>query len=322
LEPNAVVVVVATRWHQDDLIGRIIANDEKHEWTVLNIPAIAMKDDALGRVEGAPLWPSRFEDDPDYENRKNSMSPYWWSAMFQGTPTPEGGGELLRDWWRFYVTQPEQYDQMCQTWDFSLKDNESSDYTVGLLLGRKGASIYVLDRVRGHFSLQQAQAHIKRWAALYPQARAKLIEDTAMGPAIKQTLQHEIGGIIPLPAKGSKVSRVKAVAPYVQAGNILLPENESGSKPKWVWEFIEECAAFPKGTNDDQVDAFTQGVTFLTPGGWRDMKNAAREAEANQPIDLMKQQTEWFKRHVEKWKKKADRKFNTKPLTKLGTRLN
>jgi predicted phage terminase large subunit-like protein len=279
LEPDGVVVGVMTRWHTDDLFARIIANDESKEWTVINIPAEALENDELGRAPGEWLWPDRFPAS-EYEERKRTLNPWWWAALYQQSPTPEGGGLLKRDWWRFYHTPPEDFDQMIQSWDLSLKDKETSDYCVGQLWGRKGSNCYLLDQVRGKFDLKQVCDHMIRWTLKYPKAIAKLVEDTAMGPALKNTLQNKVQGIIPIPVKNtSKRSRVENAVPILQGGNCYVPERESGEKDKWVMDFIEELTNFPKGANDDQVDAFTQAMAYLQPAAWRQLKREEREKD-------------------------------------------
>ena len=306
LMPNAVMVGVMTRWHQDDLFGRIIDN-YGDDWTVINIPAIAEADDPLNREPGEGLWPEFWGDPLFYEKQKASRSPYWFSALYQGRPTPEGGGILLRDWWNFYHSLPESFDQMIQSWDLSLKDNETNDFSVGQVWGRKGADLYLVAQVRGHFSLHEVTNHMRMFTIKYPRALAKLVEDTAMGPAIKQTLTHEVPGIIPVPAKGSKKSRVDASVPMVQAGNVFLPENDQGVKAKWVWEFIEECAAFPRGAYDDQVDTFTQAVAFMLPHGWRALRRAAADAEEEALPSPRELRSQWFNNKVDKWRANADK---------------
>jgi predicted phage terminase large subunit-like protein len=312
LEPNGVVVGVMTRWHQDDLFGRIIAADEKKEWTVISIPALAEDDDPLGRVKDEPLWPERFHDDPDYAQKKRTLSPWWWAALYQQRPSPAIGGLIQRDWFRFYHTLPEDCDQWIQSWDLPLKDKEHNDYAVGQVWARKGGNIYLVDQVRGHFNLAQDQHHMLEFMRKYPKALAKLLEDTAMGPALKQTLQNKVQGIIPINVGGtSKRSRVENIIPVIQGGSVYLPERETGFKDQWVWDFIEECAAFPKGTNDDQVDAFSQAAGFMQPTAYSQLKHEEREAAAREeeltPRDL---RTQHFNGLVKKALEKSAKLFN------------
>lgn len=324
LQPNGVVVVVCTRWHEDDLIGRLKKEDRQSRWTFLNIAAIAEPGDPLGRAPGAPLWPDQWkDDDPDYSIRQGSMSPYWWSAQFQGSPTPEGGGIIQRDWFRFYRTLPDDCDLWIQSWDPALLDTSSSDYWAGQVWARRGADLYLVDSARGHYNLAQAVGIIRSWALKYPKATAKLIERTAMGPAIIQTLQHELPGIIPWPPlkdrtlKGSKRSRVEAIVPVLMAGNVHLPENSDGTKPRWVWELVEECAAFDKGAYDDQVDALSQSISFLLPGAWRAVKREEEEASKPAPPTPREERTAAFNAYTKRVLDKAARRrrpYASRPL--------
>jgi predicted phage terminase large subunit-like protein len=91
----------------------------------------------------------------------------------------------------------------------------------------------------------------KKW----PGTHGKLIEDKANGSAVIQILQSEIAGIIPVNPSGGKIARAQAISPFIEAGNLFLPHPEYAP---WVPDFIEECATFPNGAHDDQVDAMTQ----------------------------------------------------------------
>lgn len=312
LQPNGVVVIVCTRWHEDDLIGRLEREDTHDRWTILRLPAIAENDDALGRAAGAPLWPDQFPDDPDYEIRRSSMSPYWWAAQFQQRPTPEGGGLIQRDWFRFYRELPE-CEQWIQSWDPALLDRASSDYWVGQVWARHGADLYLVDSSRGHYNLAQASGIIRSWSLKYPKATAKLVENSAMGPAVIQTLQHEVPGIVPWPPKGygrgSKRSRVEAITPVLMSGNVHLPENKDGSKPRWVWDLVEECAAFDKGTHDDQVDALSQAIAFLLPGAWRQLNADEKAALEPPPLNPLQVRNLQFERYRQKVIRRSDRRL-------------
>lgn len=314
LQPHAAVVGLMTRWHQDDVFGRLIEH-QGDQWHVINIPSLATENDPLGRSIGEPLWPEQFDDDPDYSIRKASMSDYYWNALHQGTPTPPGGDVIKEEWFQFYTrddswlaAMQKDADQWCQSWDPALLDRTTSDYWVGQVWARKGATLYLVDQVRGHFTLADASAHIKLLTLKYPRAVAKVMENTAMGPAIKQTLQHEVPGIIPLPAKGSKRSRVEAVTPYLQGHNVQLPQNRDGTKPRWVWDLVAECCSYPRGSNDDQVDSLSQAITFLVPGGWRQLQQAAKDDQSEKPTPVQIE-TEWFAKLKDRALQKADRKF-------------
>jgi predicted phage terminase large subunit-like protein len=98
---------------------------------------------------------------------------------------------------------------------------------------------------------------VRQLTAKWPATIAKLIEDKANGSAVIQMLAHEIPGLLPVNPGGGKVARAAAVSPLIEAGNIFLLHPLYAP---WVNDFIEECAAFPNGAHDDQVDAMTQAL--------------------------------------------------------------
>lgn len=98
-------------------------------------------------------------------------------------------------------------------------------------------------------------AAVRKVSSLWPGCSAKLIEDKANGSAVIAMLQYEIPGILPINPEGGKVARAAAVSPLIEAGNIYLPHPQW---QPWVQDFLDECASFPNGAHDDQVDAMTQ----------------------------------------------------------------
>jgi predicted phage terminase large subunit-like protein len=304
-----------TRWSTDDLFARIQQNAPPGEWETVNLPALAEEGDALGRLPEEPLWPERFPDDPDYSKRKASMSPFWFSALYQGRPVPAGGGLIKEDWIRFYHTLPEEPERWIQSWDFSLKDTETSDYTVGQVWCRKGASLYLVAQFRGHANLATVGQKMQEFILNYPKAVGILIEDTAMGPIIKQTLQHIVRGLLPIKPRGSKRSRLEAVQPLFQGNNVYLPEKQDGTKDRWVWDFITELTSFPKGAFDDQVDACSQAIAFLTPGVWSSEKAAAEALQVLPEATPQQARTAWIEKFKGKVMKDADKRH--RPMRSL-----
>lgn len=279
LDPGGKVVIIGTRWHEDDLIGRLEAQSESGEglpWDIIKLPAIAEEDDDLGRALGEPLWPERITL-KDLETKRSGMSPYHWSSLFQQHPSPEEGGAIKRIWWKFYVEPPAEFDQMIQSWDLSFKDLKSNDYVVGQVWGRIGSEFYLIHQVRARMGAPETIAALRGVWAQYPKAVAKLVEDKANGPAVIALLNKEVPGLVPIKVKGSKEARLGAVIPLFQAGNVYVPHPSTGVG--WVNDLIEECAAFPNGTHDDQCDALSQSLAYLQPSAWRGVKRAEREAE-------------------------------------------
>lgn len=263
LFPGAAVILVLTRWHEDDLAGRLLkqAEDDPQadQWVVLRLPAIAEENDLMGRKPGEALWPEQY-DEKALEAIKASVGSYVWAALYQQRPQPAQGQIFKREWWKFYRQAPFPFDEIIQSWDMAFKETNTSDFVVGQVWGRKGANKYLLDQVRDRMDFPTTIQAVRALSAKWPQAHAKLVEDKANGPAVIATLKKEISGLIPVEPQGSKEARANAVSPQVEAGNVYLPDP---SIAPWVHDFIEECVAFPKGAHDDQVDAMTQALLRL-----------------------------------------------------------
>lgn len=283
-EPDGVIVLLMTRWHEDDLAGRILANTDE-DWKVLSLPAIAEgEDDALGRSEGEALWPERWTEDRLRHIQAN-LTPYWWSSLYQQRPAPAEGGIFKRTWWKFWkpagvelppvtITVPNEPDHQAevielpyrisrrvQSWDLSFgSQGGTSSYVVGQLWGTHGADFFLLDQTRGRWDFTQQIQAIRDFSNRHPNAAAKYVENKANAQAALTTLRDEIPGLIPVEPEGDKVFRAEGVSPYVQAGNVYLPHP---ALYPWVRDFIEECAAFPNAAHDDQVDSMSQALIQL-----------------------------------------------------------
>ncbi len=262
LEPGGAIVLIQTRWHEDDLAGRILASEDGSSWTVVSLPAEAEEGDPLGRAAGEALCPERYDLDA-LARIKIVLGSYSYEALYQQRPSPPQGGMLKRSWWRFYRALPDHFEEAIQSWDMAFKDTAVSNYVVGQVWGRRGAEKYLLDQVRDRMDFPATVQAVKTLSAKWPKARAKLVEDKANGPAVIATLRRELSGLIAVEPEGGKVARVAAVSPEIEAGNIYLPDP---SIAPWIHDFIEECAAFPNGANDDQVDAMSQALVRLSLG--------------------------------------------------------
>lgn len=258
LQPNGVVIIVMTRWHEDDLVGRIL-REEPGKWVVLRLPALAEDADLLGRQPGEPLWPEFGFDLQWALETKCTVGTYVWEALYQQRPGPAEGGIIKRHWFKYYnrPMQPDEFDEIIQSWDMSFKDADDSSYVVGQVWGRKGADKFLLDQIRDRMDFVATIRAVRSLSAKWPLARAKLVEDRANGPAVISVLKREISGLIPVSPKESKESRLAAVSPQFEAGNVYFPDP---SIAPWVHDLVEELVTFPNGANDDQVDATTQAL--------------------------------------------------------------
>ena len=268
-EPGATIIVCHQRWHEDDLYAWL---KESGDYEEICLPALAEDNDILGRKPGEALCPERFTSEYLVKLREQyvkSEGLRWWSALYQQRPSSSEGSEIKRSWWRFYEPneKPNHFEFICASWDAAFKDGENSDYVVGQIWGVYGNKRYLLDQIRDKLDFVATVAAIRSLGEKW-RPNAVLIEDKANGSAILNVLSKSMGapgargvplsGIIPINPMGSKVARVRAVSPQIQAGNVFLPRSE-----KFSQELVEECAAFPLGKHDDQADCLSQALSYL-----------------------------------------------------------
>ena len=262
LEKDGCILLTLTRWHEDDLAGKLLkaAQEGADQWTILELPAVCEYPPKPYdvRQEGEALWKWKYDEEA-LEKMKVTVGSRDWAALYQQHPTPGEGGTFKREWWNFYKVLPDGLYDFVQSWDCTFKDAQSSDYVVGQVWARKGSSRYLLDQVRGRMSFTEPLRAIRSLSAKWPQAIRKLVEDKANGTAVIDVLRKEIPGLIPVEPEGGKIVRANAVTAVAEAGNIYLPDP---SIAPWVHDFVEEHAVFPNGANDDQVDAQTQANTY------------------------------------------------------------
>lgn len=256
LMPNGAIIIILTRWHFDDLAGRIL-QQEAEDWEVISLPAIAEENDLLERKIGEPLWASFGYDAKWAEKKKIEVGSKTWNSLFQQRPTPESGDVFKREWVKYYRALP-SLDEMVISVDASFKDKKDSDFCVIQCWGKAGANKYLIDQIRDRMNFPQTVQAIRSFSAKHPKAHAKLIEDKANGTAVIDYLKNEITGLIPVEPHGGKTVRADAISPQWEAGNVYLPHPNICP---WVNDFVEELLQFPMGKHDDQVDSMTQALT-------------------------------------------------------------
>jgi predicted phage terminase large subunit-like protein len=260
------IILVMQRLHTRDLAAICLEEGFRH----LCLPALAPTRTMIEfprsgllkvRTAGEPLWPAR-EDAAQLEQRRRTLGEYGFAGQYQQEPVPHAGGVFHREWWR-YAEPPAEFDEIIQSWDLTFTADEGADYVVGLVAGRVGALVYVLDRFKAKVSFVDTIAAIRQMCAKYPTTRAVLIEDAANGAAAVDVLRREIPGIIAVRPEGAKEARAQAVSPQVEAGQVILPPprfSDGRLIPgrDWVEDLVDVCALFPKGPHDDDVDAISQ----------------------------------------------------------------
>lgn len=250
---GATVFVIHTRWHEDDLIGRLA---KKGGWTIVNLPAVAEENDPLGRTIGDPLWPEKFPLE-DLEETKIEVGEFDFAALYQGRPRPRGGSVFGEP--RYY--DPATVDltgcRIVLAADPAASERTSADYSAAVVLALKGegpdARAYVLHVYRKQVAIPQ---FVQDLIGLQQRFGNTAINVESVGgfKAIPQMLRAlgltRIREIIP---EGDKFTRAQRSAASWNAGRLLVPCDS----PAWLGAFLDELAKFT-GVNDkhdDQVDA-------------------------------------------------------------------
>jgi predicted phage terminase large subunit-like protein len=270
LEKNGQILITQTRWHEDDLSGRVMRQMKedlnKEGWVVLSLPAMCetqRKHDHDPRAEGEPLWPEKYDREALASFRRN-LGTRGFSALYQQRPTALEGGIIKREWIKYYVNPPNVYDRQISSWDTSFKKTTDGSFVVGQVWQARGADRYLLYQFRDRVDFPGTIRAIRETSKRYQKVHAHIIEDKANGSAIISTLSKEISGIVPIKADISKEARLSAVSAQFEAGNVYLPDK---SICPWIEDYVDEICTFPNAEHDDQVDATSQALDHLRSSG-------------------------------------------------------
>jgi predicted phage terminase large subunit-like protein len=264
-------VLIMQRLHEEDPTGYLLKQGGYEHLCLRAEYEPGIYSTSRGEYEwrqepGEILWPELYPR-ARIDALKRALGSYGTAGQLQQRPAPAEGGLLKRaNWQRFDPRYPPKFDKVIQSWDLRFKRTTSEqdrkgprgDYVVGVVLGKAGANIYLLDVVRGLWGFGDSKAELLKLSAKWPQAYAKLVENKANGPALVDDLGGQVQGLKLVEPQGDKLQRVEAIAPLHEAFNLYLP-----SDAPWLAAFEDECASFPNGAHDDQLDAYTQGVIYL-----------------------------------------------------------
>lgn len=263
LSANGVVIVIMTRWHEDDLVGRIKKN-LPGKFIEINIPLEAEEGDILGREVGDALFPQIGKDNAWLKNFKevytSEEGSRTWNALMQGKPNAANGNMILDNWWREYTELP-RCALYITTVDATFKDTSKSDFVAIEHWGKINNDYYLIDLINKRMGFLDTLKAIRIFNQKYPKTQGIYIEDKANGSAILDVLKKDrsIANAIAFnPGKDSKESRVSAITPIIESGNVYLPQFGS-----FTTEFKDQCRAFPNGTNDDMVDCMSIALNIL-----------------------------------------------------------
>ena len=262
LQPGGSIVLVMTRWAENDLTGRLIKSQKEpkaDKWKHISFPAIL--------PSGNPVWPE-YWDLEELEKVKASLPVRNWSAQYMQNPTSEEGAILKREWWQKWPHSVPKLKHIIQSYDTAFSKKETADYSAITTWGiftpaeEEPDALLLLDATRGKWDFPELKA-IALDTYKFWEPESVIIEQKATGQPLTQEFRRMGIPVIDfMPSKGKdKHSRVNAAAPIFESGQVWYPEDE-----KWAEEVIEECAAFPHGENDDYVDTVTQAVLRYRQG--------------------------------------------------------
>lgn len=251
LHPGGSIVVVHTRWHPEDLIGHLLASNDPSDpdgmWEHINLPAL--------NEDGESLWESKRPAE-FLRRRRVDIGEYNWASLYMGQPRPRGAN-VFGDT-HFFDALPEGYRVTIGV-DFAYTAKTYADFSVAVVLARKGDTCFVLDVVRAQVKPEDFAKHIQNLAATYKGARFEsYVSTTEQGIT---SLLRQLGGV-PIHgrlAKADKFVRAQPVAAAWNAGRVLIPSAKylAGKKADWLDAFVAEVCGFTgvKDRYDDQVDA-------------------------------------------------------------------
>lgn len=295
LEPGGTIVVVATRWAPDDLLGYLHEpNEHGDQWEFLDFPALAEDaGDALGRLEGEALWPERWTAE-NLLSIKASVDELIWNALYQQQPRLTEGSMFVAENWMSYPAHEAaelrtECTRLVRAWDIAAS-KDSGDFTVGALFGlHRSGNIFIFDVQRGRWSSGEAEMTVMRMAET-DGPRVKILIEQERAGAGKTVVEHyqrvllgrEVQGA---KADGDKQTRAAIYSAKQGQGLIFLPD-----QAKWRQAWIDEHKDFGYIRHDDQVDAGAYAFNELASFGG----DVAMWAPAQSPLVLRDMRPEFM----------------------------
>ena len=287
LQPGGAIILINTRWKTDDPAGRLLkmqGNLKADQWEVLEFPAIL--------PSGKPLWPGYWNIE-ELEKVKFSIGLKKWNAQWQQQPTNDEGAILKRNWWRkWQYDEPPQCEYILQCLDTAYSKKETADFSVISTWGvfypdaDSGANLILLNVRKGRWDFPELK-RVAKDEYQYWKPDNVLIEAKATGTPLQQELRR-LNIPVTMYAPGGrktgqdKLSRANAVAPILESGMVWYPEGK-----EWAEELVEECAAFPNGAHDDQVDTAVMAWHRFRQGNFISLNTDAEDEveEDNSPVE-------------------------------------
>ena len=255
------IILVMQRLHLDDLTGKLLRGPD--DWTVLNLPAIAVQDEQIQigeeryhfRKVGDLLHPER-EPQSVLDYMRAELGSDIFAAQYQQNPVPPGGNMIKRHWVRRYDNLPARTSstQVLQSWDTASKAGGENDWSVCTTWHVDEGKYYLADVLRARFDYPRLKAQAIAHAQVHSPAKI-LIEDTGVGIALVPELQNSGFTVIAVQVEQNKTIRMSVQSGKFESGQVFFPH-----QAPWLEELEAELFAFPGSRHDDQVDSISQAL--------------------------------------------------------------
>tara|TARA_R100001510_G_scaffold16565_1_gene13963 strand:+ start:1004 stop:2548 length:1545 start_codon:yes stop_codon:yes gene_type:complete len=278
--PNGSIVIINTRYHEDDLCGWLLRQESQVElqnkWEVIKIPAWVDESSSklLGLPEGSsyfPEWKPTSILKNDEEEIKASNGSRYWESLYMQNPVPDEGGLIKKKWVKWWeYEEPPACSYIIQTYDTAFSTKTTADYSVIQTWGifeemevdSRGAENWVsklilLGNERGRFDYPTLRAKAQELYEFH-QPDVCIIEKKASGQSLIQDMRRAGLPVLDYIPDRDKTARVYAATPMMEAGRVMLPKGHD-----WSDSLYSEMITFPNARHDDQVDAMTMAIHYM-----------------------------------------------------------
>ena len=274
LMPGGRVAIIQTRWHMDDLTGRVTKdmtqNERSDQYEIVEFPAILDAEDDNGKPIKKPLWPEFF-DLSALERTKASMPAFQWNAQYQQQPTAEEASIIKREWWGIWPRDnPPPVEYVIMSLDAAAEKHNRADYTALTTWGvfynedENAHHLILLDSIKERLEFPELKGlcmdEYRKW-----EPDAFIVEKKSSGVAIYQEMRRmglPVQEYTPHRGTGDKLARLNSVADIIASGMAWVPST------RWADELVEEIAGFPFMSNDDLVDSTVMALLRFRQGGF------------------------------------------------------
>tara|TARA_R110000868_G_scaffold192737_1_gene437291 strand:+ start:149 stop:1744 length:1596 start_codon:yes stop_codon:yes gene_type:complete len=278
LMPGGRVAIVQTRWHTDDLTGRVVRdmtqNEGADQYEVVEFPAIldveVEDDEGNVSIQQKPLWPEFF-DITALLRTKASMPTFQWNAQYQQNPTAEEAAIIKREWWQLWLKdEPPAVEYIIMSLDAAAETNNRADYTALTVWGvfvhptTERHEIILLNSIKRRLEFPELKQlcleEYKHW-----EPDSFIVEKKSAGTAVFQELRRmgiPVAEYTPHRGTGDKLARLNSISDIIASEIVWVPAK------RWAEELVEEVAGFPFASHDDLVDSMVMAMLRFRQGGF------------------------------------------------------